>query len=266
MTTMTEANIRLGAILAEAENQQSSLSVAKLESAGLVPDTLETAMAAQAIAAAAIGKEVSGWKVAFNNNRSVAAPLLDVYDAAAEGPLAVPKPGTVGIEIEICFVLSDDIPAPSAGKQYTRDDILSRVASAHLGAELVSYRLIEENKSPYPLFLADRLGNHSFVLGPEIDSAVITRVAIEDPAMPLLVLDCDGEALFAAAPKHPQADAVTPLLAYANAPLDHMGGLKRGQVITTGSLCGLIRLTDQTRIMAYWGDIAKLEITLPIQT
>lgn len=263
MTTMTAANIQLGAILAEAENQQSSLSASKLESSGLVPDTLETGMAAQAIAAAAIGKEVGGWKVAFNSNRPVAAPLLDVYDTGESCALTVPKSGTVGVEIEICFVLANDIPAPETGKNYTRDDILSQVASVHLGAELVSYRLVEENKAPFPLFLADRLGNHSFVLGPKIDSAIITRVANEDATLPALVLECDGEVLFAAKPKHPQADAVAPLLAYANAPLDHLGGLKRGQVVTTGSLCGLVRLTGQTSIKASWEQIATLDITLP---
>ena len=263
MTTMTAANIQLGAILAEAENQQSSLSVSKLESSGLVPDTLETAMAAQAIATAAIGKDVSGWKVGFNNNRAIAAPLLDVYDLAAQGTLAVPKTGAVGVEIEICFVLSDDIPAPETGKDYTRDDILSHVASVHLGAELVSYRIVEETNAPFPLHLADRLGNHSFVLGPEIDSAIITRVANEDATLPTLVVEFDGDVVLAATPMHPQADAVAPLLAYANAPLDHLGGLKRGQVVTTGSLCGLVRLTGQTSIRATWGDIAALDITLP---
>ena len=50
---------------------------------------------------------------------------------------------------------------------------------------------------------------------------------------------------------------------YANAPIDHLGGLKRGQVVTTGSLCGLVRLTGQTSIRATWGDIAALDITLP---
>jgi 2-keto-4-pentenoate hydratase len=263
MTTMTEANIRLGAILAEAENQQSSLSVAKLESSGLIPDSIETGMAAQAIAAAAIGKEVGGWKIGVNSNRAISAPLLDVYDTSIDIPFDVPKPGAVGIEIEICFVLANDIPAPALGQQYSRADVLSHVASVNLGAELVSYRLVEENKAPFPLFLADRLGNHSFVLGPEIDRAVLERVANQDATLPALVIEGDGDALFAAAPKHPQVDPVAPLMAYANAPLDHLGGLKRGQIVTTGSLCGLIRLSGQTAIKTSWDGIADMALNLP---
>ncbi|GAK69762.1 hypothetical protein [Agrobacterium rubi] len=263
MTTMTEANIRLGAILAEAENQQSSLSAAKLESNGLVPDTVETGMAAQAIAAAAIGKEIGGWKVAMNGVRAVAAPLLDVFDTITDTAFDVPKPGAVGIEIEICFVLAEDIPPPANNKEYSREEILAHVASVHLGAELVSYRMIEENKAPFALHLADRLGNHSFVLGPEIDRSIIDRLTNQDATLPALVLESGEDVLFAAVPKHPQTDPLTPLLAYANAPLDHLGGFKRGHVVTTGSLCGLVRLSGQTLLQAYWGDIAKLTVTLP---
>lgn len=259
MTIMTGANIRLGAILAEAEKQQSFLSAAKLEANGLVPETIETGMAAQAISAAAIGKEVGGWKVSFSGGRAVAAPLIDVYDSRTG---TVPKKGAVGVEIEICFVLSNDIPAPAEGQAYERDDILAQIASVHLGAELVSYRLIEENNAPFPLFLADRLGNHSFVLGPEIDRSLIERVLHEDQTLPALLLEADGQVLFEAPPKHPQGDAVAPLLAYANSPIDHLGGLTRGQVVTTGSLCGLVRLSGQTSIKASWGEIAALNLSL----
>ncbi|WP_320202627.1 2-keto-4-pentenoate hydratase [Agrobacterium rosae] len=263
MTTMTEANIRLGAILAEAENQQSSLGVAILESNGLVPETIEIGMAAQAIAAAAIGREVDGWKISFNSGRAIAAPLLDVYDTSIDVSFEVPKPGAVAVEIEICFVLANDIPPPATGAEYSREDVLSHIASAHLGAELVSYRLAEENKVPFPLFLADRLGNHSFVLGPELGSAVLERVANQDATLPALIIEGDDEVLFAAAAKHPQADPIAPLLAYANAPLDHLGGLKRGQVVTTGSLCGVIRLSGQTKIKASWDGIAEMTLVLP---
>lgn len=263
MTIMTGANIRLGAILAEAEKQQSFLSAAKLEASGLIPETIETGMAAQAISAAAIGKEIGGWKVSFSDGRAVAAPLIDVYDSRTGAVLAVPKKGVVGVEIEICFVLSNDIPAPVDGRAYGRDDILAQIASVHLGAELVSYRLIEENNAPFPLFLADRLGNHSFVLGPEIDRSFIERVLHEDQALPSLCLQADGQVLLNAPAKHPQGDAVAPLLAYANRPIDHLGGLTRGQVVTTGSLCGLIRLSGQATINATWGEIAALHLSLP---
>lgn len=263
MTTMTEANIRLGAVLAEAENRQSSLGVAQLERAGLIPTSIETGMAAQAIAAAAIGKEVGGWKVGTNNGRAIAAPLLDLYDIKTETEFELPKLGAVAIEIEICFVLSDDLPAPETGKEYSLEDVLSHVASVHLGAELCSYRLTEENKAPLPLFLADRLGNHSFVLGPQVDRSILQRLTNEDATLPALVVESDGDVLFAAAAKHPQSDPVVPLLAYANMPIDHLGGLKRGQVITTGSLCGLIRLSRQTSVKVAWGDIGQLAIRLP---
>ena len=61
MTTITEANIRLGMILAEAEARQSSISAEKLESRDLIPPTIDSAMAVQALAVGTIGKDVAGW-------------------------------------------------------------------------------------------------------------------------------------------------------------------------------------------------------------
>ncbi|NTJ41823.1 2-keto-4-pentenoate hydratase [Agrobacterium larrymoorei] len=263
MTTMTEANIRLGVLLAEAEKQQSALPVSNLEQAGLLPESLEAGMAAQAIATGAIGKGVSGWKVAINNTRPVAAPLLDLFEITSETDFIVPKPGVVAVEVEICFVLAEDIPKPEPTMPYVREDIVNRIASVHLGLELVSYRLVEENKAPFPLFLADRLGNHSFVLGPQIEAEWVDRLLSQGAELPPLEIEGDDGILFAAIPKHPQGDALAPLLAYANLPIDHLGGLKKGQVATTGSLCGIIRLEGQRYLRTRWGTIAELEIRFP---
>lgn len=263
MTTITEANIRLGAILAEAEKLHTTLGVAILQENNLVPDSIEIAMAAQALAVGSIGKDVAGWKVAMNGERAVAAPLLDLYHANEGVAGTVTKPGAMAIELEICFVLGDDIAAPAAGESYSRDDITSKIVSIHMGAEMVSYRLIEESRAPFPLHLTDRLGNHSFVLGPKIDKALMDQTASQDASLPRLRLESDGKVLFDAAPKHPQNDPLAPLLAYANAPLDHLGGLRRGQVVTTGSLCGLIRLDGEKTLHASWGDGAEMDITLP---
>lgn len=262
MTTITEANIRLGMVLAEAEARQSTISSHRLESRDLIPSTIEAAMAVQAIAVGTIGKEVAGWKLGFNNGRPVAAPLLDVYDELQDSMLTVPKPGALGIEIEICFVLAEDLPALPLGEAYTREKILNAVSSVHLGAELVSYRLTEENGAPFPLFLADRLGNHSFVTGPAIDPSVVDAFAKQDSGLPPLIVEAEDDVLFAAVPSHPQTDPLAPLVAYANAPNDHLGGLKRGHVVTTGSLCGMIRLEGTTRIIARWETIGSMDIQL----
>ncbi len=263
MTTITEADIKLGVLLAEAEKQRSVLPVAKLEQAGLMPESFEAAMGSQAIATGAIGKEVSGWKVAINNNRPVAAPILDLFATSEGTEFLVPKPGVVAVEAEICFVLSEDIPAPEPTKPYLREDVLRFIASVHLGMELVSYRLVEENKAPFPLFLADRLGNHSFVLGGQIDAGWVDRLANQDEKLPPVELEGDGDILFAAPPKHPQTDPLAPLLAYANQPIDQLGGFKKGQVVTTGSVCGLIRIPERSLLKVTWGDIANMTVRLP---
>ncbi|KAA3498131.1 2-keto-4-pentenoate hydratase [Rhizobium rhizogenes] len=218
----------------------AKIPLALMEADSLVPDDLQTAMAVQHAFVEASGKPVKGWKLAIRpDGEAIGAPMLDCYLMDDNNIAAFPEAGTEGIEVEICFTLSSDIPARSEAP-LTRADLLRHIDKVYLGVELIRYRLVEKNQVPFPLFLADRLANHGFIIGPEIDASVLKVFTGNEAYLPQLTVTEETAKLFDAKAKHPNGDPLAPLLAFANATLNSGDMLKAGQVVTTGSLCGLI--------------------------
>jgi 2-keto-4-pentenoate hydratase len=144
--------------------------------------------------------------------------------------------------------LGTDLPfRPS--KDYSRDEIEAAVSRVYLGVEIIDSRLVEGSGSPFELFLADSLANGGYVLGPPIrpeflrgnDLRTLTVFAGTKPIY-------DGRACY------PGGDPLAPLVAYANDPSDQLGGLKAGQIVTTGSLCGVITLQAPSKIRITFDD------------
>jgi len=241
---------KLAENFAKASLEGARIPLAKLEAEGLVPGTLAEAMAVQQAFAEYWGKPVAGWKLAIRpDGEGVGAPMFDCCEVNEANVASFPLHGTEGIEVEICFTLSADIPATAEGP-LTRTDLVRYIDKVHLGVELLRYRLAEKNQVPFPLFLADRLANHGFAIGPEVDKGIVEVFAGNGETLPQLTVTEGSVELFNATVKHPNADPLAPLLAFANAALNTGNLLKAGQVVTTGSLCGAIpgTLSDDTHI------------------
>lgn len=241
---------KLARRFAEAVHEDARIPLAELEAEGLVPGTLSAAMAVQRAFADNWAKPVAGWKLAIRpDGEAVGAPIFDCVRVNDANLASFPQDGTEGVEVEICFTLSADIPASTAGRM-TRADLTGFIDKVHLGAELLRYRLMEKNQVPFPLFLADRLANHGFVIGPEVDNGIVDVFAGNGENLPQLTVTEGSVQLFDATVKHPNGDPLAPLVAFANAAFNKGDMLKAGNVVTTGSLCGAIpgTLAGKTQI------------------
>lgn len=231
---------KLAERFAKASRQGDKIALAELEGEGLVPGTLTEAIAVQRDFAGYLEKPIGGWKLAIRpDGEAVAAPMFDCCRVNNSNLASFALDGTEGIEVEICFTLSDDIPAATE-RRLTRADLMQYIDKVHLGVELLRYRLEEKNQVPFPLFLADRLANHGFALGPELDKRIVDVFAANSDDQPLLIVTKGPVQLFNAKVKHPNIDPLAPLLAFANAALNTGHMLRAGQVVTTGSLCGAL--------------------------
>ncbi|WP_318764631.1 2-keto-4-pentenoate hydratase [Agrobacterium fabrum] len=231
---------KLAERFAKSSREGARIPLAKLEAEGLIPGTLAGAMATQRDFAGYWGKPVAGWKLAIRpDGEAVGAPMFDCCKVNEANIASFPLHGTEGIEVEICFTLSADIPAAAEGP-LTRADLTRYIDEVHLGVELLRYRLAEKNQVPFPLFLADRLANHGFAIGPQVDKSIVEVFAGNGDALPQLVVTEGSVELFNATVKHPNVDPLAPLLAFANGALNTGGMLKAGNVVTTGSLCGAL--------------------------
>ncbi|MCM2397280.1 hydratase [Rhizobium sp. S95] len=199
----------------------------------VAPSTIAEAFAVQTITMADAPAEPVGYKVARSpDGIAVTGRLLPLHIV---GDATFPWRAGVAIEAEIAVRLATALPPRAGG--YTRDEVKKAVGSVHLGLEVLDSRLVEGSKSPYLLFLSDRLGNAGYLLGPEVPSALVDDVA----GTPLEVTLGDA-IIFADAAKHPAGDVLAWLVDWANREDRPEGSLAAGEIITTGSLCGAVPL------------------------
>jgi 2-keto-4-pentenoate hydratase len=200
-----------------------------------LPATLRDAMDAQNFLVAEERISKPAWKVAMSpDGQAVTAPLHPYFEASSGASIAW-QPG-MKFEAEIAVRLGKDIPVRQDGS-YTRPEIIDAIAEVHLGAELLASSITESGAVSFLLYLAERIGNKGYVLGPVLPKGVIDTIG----STPLKVTH-GVEVIYNGLAKHPKDDVLTWLLAYANDKLRPHTSLKKGALITTGTLCGAIEL------------------------
>ena len=210
-----------------------------------VPRSYDEAMAAQADIARRLDAEVGAWKVGLRpDGVAVAAPIYAYLIHAQDMQIALGHCGSLGIEAEIAFRLGRDLP-PRPGRPYARAQVLAAIDEILVGIEIVRGRFEEDDALPYPAFLADNLGNDGYVVG----ASIADWTGLEFSALRCRV-SIDGDSVHDAVGGHPLGAPLRPLVAYASMPIDRLGGLRAGQIVTTGSLCGIITLDRPAAVRA----------------
>ena len=200
----------------------------------LAPPTIEEAYDISAGVMASLGQNIGGWKVGYApDGTPVAAPMYasgflnsgDSWVMRSDRPM-IP-------EIEIAVRLAHDLP-PNPRKPYVRADIEDAALEYLIGIELIERRIPMQG-APFPMNLADDLGNVAYVTGPA------TR---NFRALDLPNLHCrfwlNGKLVTDQRGGHASGDPLKPLVDWANAQRDQLGGLRCGQIVTLGSLTPLV--------------------------
>jgi 2-keto-4-pentenoate hydratase len=158
------------------------------------------------------------------------------------------------IEAEIGFTVGRDLP-PRKGR-YDVDEVIDAMASAHATIEVVESRYRDRTKVDWPSLVADFLGNGALVVGPpgthdlRIDQ---TRAHVRVYRNDALDFENTGGN---------SAGDVLRLLAWlANHAADRVGGLRAGQVITTGSCVGVRTMPPGARVRAEFDGLPPVEMT-----
>ena len=154
------------------------------------------------------------------------APM--VFDSPAQlSPAAFPH---LGVEGEIAFRFKRDLPPRTT--LYTSEEVSSAM-SALPAIEIVSGRLRDPRLRPALEQLADGMANGGLVCGPETqDWAALRlgRLRVTLRVNDSVVVDSEGG--------HPIGDPLAVAVALVNM-MTANGGVKAGQVVTTGSWTGL---------------------------
>lgn len=221
-----------------------------------VPASFLEGLAVQAEIARRLGHAEAGWKVAIAEGGLPVAGLMpgpwlapgDVYDGAIGAELRV--------EIEIALRLARDVPM-RPGRPYSRAELLGHCDKAFLGIEIVESRLANWQGVPFALWLADALGHGGYYLGPELDMKVL-----DDLTGLGCFISLNGVTIYDQPAVHGNGDPMTPFLAWANRKDELMGGLRAGQIVTTGSLCGGVLSPGKGEIVTKLSPLGTVTLTL----
>lgn len=220
-----------------------------------LPVGLESAMETQSLVSELESIVSRAWKVAVSPSNDFVVAPLHPYVRSTSKPKLLWRRG-MKLEVEIAVKLGRDLPVLSSGT-YSRSGLAEAVSEVYLGAELVWSAVAEGGTISFPLFLADRLGNTGYVLGPLLPISTLDSCG----GMPLHV-SLDGHSLYDAGALHPTGDVLTWLLGYANDGSRPQASLMAGSVITTGSLCGAFEIAEPGKIVIKLGSEAGFDFLL----
>lgn len=211
----------------------------------IAPATIAEAMAIQKEVADAMGASVAGWKVGYAPDGSpVAGPIYTTVMHASGDALPLGPSAKSGIEVELAVRLSKDLPR-RPGRPYERTEILDACEALLMGVEIVESRFADAPKLPFLALLADNSSNGAFVGGQEVR---------EFRGLELSRLRCklalDGKVAHEGVGGHAKGDPLVALIDYVNRPCDALGGLRAGQIVTTGTLSGCPYVAGAVKVFA----------------
>lgn len=193
------------------------------------------------------------WKVGAANRESnpLAAPVFP--QRCAVSPARFPSETflDMGIEAEIAFRFGRDLPAHSL--PYSRAEILDAIAATHVAMELVDSRLADAEAAGPLWRLADSLLNGGLVIGDEIPH----WRELDFPAQTARVL-ADGETIAETQGRPPLGDLFFCLPWW----IDHVGGARAGDIVTTGAWNGMHRVNMPVEATVEFVGLGKATVIL----
>ncbi|MDP1962287.1 MAG: fumarylacetoacetate hydrolase family protein [Reyranella sp.] len=228
----------------------------------LVPPDTAAAYRVAGLVAEELGWPVLGWKIAafkeeMQRELRTDSPIYGRTFFVKETPvtvvhatLASPIP-----EVEYQARLGADLPPRD--KPYSQDEVTEAVASLHPGLELAECRFIHDAAfPPLPAILADGAGSGTIIYGPAIADWKTRDIAGQE-----VTLSSNGrlrrQGTAAAALGHPMA----PLTWLANELARTCVGMKAGQMVSTGTLTGMLAPKPGENYVADFGPFGSITVT-----
>lgn len=253
------AQRELARLLANLRQQRKQLSGLERR---LVPPDKATAYKVAGMVAEELGWPVRGWKIAAAKEEMQRQLRTDspIYGrtffvrpsphTVVRAELSSPIP-----EVEYQAKLGADLPPRD--KPYSVEEITDAVDSLHPGLELAECRFIHDDAfPPLPAILADGAGCGTIVFGPAIADWRKRDIAGQEVS---LVIDGKPrrKGTAAAALDHP----MVPLTWLANE-LSRTGvGMKAGQMVSTGTLTGMLAPKAGETHVADFGPFGSVSVS-----
>ncbi len=219
------------------------------------PTDVDAALAIQERVTELLGLPIGGWKCSVPTTpRPV--PMAPIYAPTifSRSPCPIlPIAGLARIEPEIAFVMSRDLPRRASA--YTDAEVRAAIREAHVVLELIGPRYADPVAASFPEQLADAIANHGLFVGPAVPNAF-------DHPLDTIHIDIEAgeKSLHAVQGKHPDGHPLRPLVWLANYLAQRGNGLTAGQIVTTGSYCGVVDVPLETPLRVRFGQLEMVSV------
>jgi 2-keto-4-pentenoate hydratase len=223
--------------------------------AALRPPDAAAAFAIQDAVMDLLGERAGGWKVGLTPGAAPScAPLF--ASLIHPSPLQIPAAAVplLGVEGEIAVRLGRDLPPRAA--PYERADVLAAIDGVCAAIEIVHSRYRAFLKCTPDDKLADNVGNGAFTY-----AAPITDWRRLDLSNLRVRLEIGGKTLVDKTGGCPSGDPIVAVVWLANHLTGRCGGLKAGQIVTTGSCTGMPFAQPGDRAVATFDHLGTAEVT-----
>jgi 2-keto-4-pentenoate hydratase len=218
------------------------------------PATIEEALAIQDALVRTLGERVAGYKVARLPGGHLAhGVIVGSRVIASGGEVDARDVPLLGMEAEIAFRFLRDVP-PRA-QDYSYEEVAERVV-AFPALEIVATRYRDYLGTPVIERAADFMSNGAFVVGadqPQWRSMDLVNLAVS--------LSFDDGIIAERTGGHVTGDPLLPAVDLVNA-LRASGGVRAGQMMTTGTYTGLNFATAGQRVTARFEGFAPVTVSV----
>jgi len=218
------------------------------------PTTSAEAYAIQDVVIQEIGA-IGGWKVGAKSPSAEpnCAPLPAALILRSPQLFAAKTFALNGVEAELAFTVARDLPRRSA--PYHEAEMPAAMASMHPAIEVVDSRFLDLANTDALSLLADFQSHGALVLGTGI--GLPHSFAFDEQ---MVRLDSEGVRVIEAKGSNAAGNLARLLAWLANHAAARSRGLRRGDVITTGSWTGLRFCSPGTRVHADFPSIGTVEV------
>jgi 2-keto-4-pentenoate hydratase len=221
------------------------------------PQSEAEAYAIQDAVAQRVGP-IKGWKTGAPGPDAEAAyaPIFDVIAGPGIFPAATQH--LFGIEAEVAFRLASNLP--KRDKPYGRHEVVAAIASMHPVIELVETRFADFAKIDALSKLADNQSNAALIYGPAVPGWQSLGL---DLGRPPIKVSFDGK-VAAETTGNSGGDPLRLLTALANHCTTRTGGLRAGDMITTGSITGVSFAKPGAVVVGDFGRLGTVRLEFPL--
>lgn len=223
------------------------------------PADIEAALLVQRNLVRLLDQSIEGWKCSLpTTERPIALAPIFAPTITSTSPCTVTMVANgARIEPEIAFVIGHDLP--SRDHPYSEAEILAAIREMRLVLELIGSRFTDPATLAYPELLADNIANAGLFVGPIVAGGIEHA-----PSTLQLSIDMPQATIIEREGHHPDGHPLRPLLWLANFLAERgdalYGGLRTGQIVTTGSFAGILEVPFATPLDVRFGDLGTLSV------